>query len=256
MFGDFPKATQERLKHTPPYNWREVPSDYLGYLYGIAPIADDVANGCDQLTGRSKEGMAYGYEVKAGMVREEPAEFELNRVGSWGPASYITTGTRTSFARVGYKYLFPKWWIDNVPVLSPFSEAWELTRLSFVADWVLPCGNWIGAMESAQFDPYFQEGFELYGAVEVVKAGGVVVDHPSTPSDWRTSFVPPDGGFRMRQLLFQRVALSRETGTSPLGQVRFPDFRAEMGVSQAAQAASLFAQRFYKPPVSWFRSKD
>jgi hypothetical protein len=32
--------------------------------------------------------------------------------------------------------------------------------MSFVLDWFVPIGNWIGAMESAQFSPFFVEGWE------------------------------------------------------------------------------------------------
>lgn len=257
MFGDFPKKTRERLKNTPAYNWRNIPSDYLGWLYGLAPLADDVENGLDQLTGFAKQGMAYSYWVRAGEVREDDFDMPLTRVGSRGPASYWIRAKRTSFARVGYEYRFPDWWIKQTPIVAPFSTAWELTRLSFVCDWVLPVGGWIQSMEAAQFDPYFYEGFEVFGAREVTVDGARVrINTDLTSKEWPEGSVAitPSSCYRSRKFASQRSALSGAAGDSPYRRVQFPDFRAEMGVGHAAQALSLFAQRFYKPPASWYRS--
>lgn len=257
MFGDFPKKTRERLKHTPAYNWREIPSDYLGWLYGLAPLADDVENGLDQLTGFAKCGMTYSYWVRAGAVREDSFDMPLTRVGARGPASYTIPAKRKSFARVGYEYRFPDWWIKQTPVVAPFSTAWELTRLSFVCDWVLPIGSWVQSMEAAQFDPHFYEGFEVLGAREVTVDGArVMVNQAAAGSNWPDGSVVcnPPSCYRSRKFASQRTALSKAAGDSPYQRVQFPDFRAEMGVGHVSQALSLFAQRFYKAPASWYRS--
>lgn len=248
MFKDFPKKTQERLKYTPAYNWKDIPSDYLGYLYGIAPLADDIANGATELSGMAKRAMAYGYWVRSGR-KSADSYMEPLRTAS-GSIQYQSPGTRTSFARVGYYFDFPLWWIESTPILTPFSTAWELTRLSFVVDWVLPMGNYIGALESAgQFGPYFKEGYEVYGTEEEC-TGGNYSPAPNMPRG-TVSVVASD--YYARRFSAHRSVLDRGDGWRLFQQVKFPSFRNELGLGHAAQAASLFAQRFHKPPASWFR---
>lgn len=242
MYNRLPADRKKKLGGTPPYNWRDVPGDYLGYIYGLAPLADDIANGFDQLSGLAKQNMSYGYSIRGGSSRNTPYADRV-RANKYANFAFKTQGMRKSFARVGYEYRFPHWWIENNPIVTPFSDAWELTRMSFVLDWVLPVGNWLGAMESAQFDPYFHQGYEVWGAQEVVPTGSQFVslgdsrDHMS------------NDGFRIRRFRFTRVGLDSED--SPSTRVKFPSFRNFLGVSHAAQAMSLLTQVFKTPPSRW-----
>lgn len=254
MFKDFPKKTQERLKHTPAYRWTDVPSDYLGYLYGIAPIAEDIENGCNQLSGAAKQGLRFGYEVKSGFAQTNP--YQESIADASGQFQYFAPGSRKSYGRVGYKFNFPDWWIENVPIMAPFSTAWELTRLSFVVDWVLPVGNWIGALEAAQFAPYFKEGFETWGAIETCESDGAgIVPQPNMGSveSWAANLSRPYKAIRNSS---RRTAPSGGPGYGLISQVKFPDARATLGLNHVAQAASLFTQAFHKPPSSWYRASN
>ena len=251
MFKDFPKKTQERLKNTPAYRWQDVPSDYLGYLYGVAPLADDIANGCNQLSGMAKEMMRYEYTVKAGNVQSNPFEEMISDAS--GQMQYRGKGSRTSFGRVGYTFSFPEDWIQDVPIVAPFGTAYELTRLSFVVDWVLPVGDYIGALEAAQFMPYFKEGFEVHGALETCD-GGPFSLAPAMGSHNTHMFVLLSTPYHARRFSMRRTAHSWAPGLDLLSQVKFPDVRSELGLNHVAQAASLFTQAFHKPPSSWFRS--
>lgn len=251
MFKDFPKHTQERLKGVPPYRWTDVPSDYLGYLYGVAPLADDIANGANQLSGMAKREMAFGYTVKGGAYRDE--QFSLMLTAGRDVYNIRVPATRRSYARVGYYFEFPRWWIEEVPVVTPFSTAYELTRMSFVLDWVAPWGNYIGALEAMQFLPYFRQGFEVRGAVEQT---GNITSYQPGGSTWTPTLNSSDVHFFYRSQTMNRTAFGPLDGQTVFTKLRVPELRWELGLSQASQAMALATQRFHNPPSSWFRSES
>lgn len=229
----------EQLLNTPPYNWRDVPSDYLGWLYGLRPLAEDIEGGLLKLSGMAREGLRFEYWTRKGRHLSESMLSPVSVLGLSGVEARLA-GTRKSFASVGYRYRFPEWWIQSVPTLTPFSQAWELTRLSFVLDWILPVGDWVSALEAQQFDPYFYEGYETYGTDEVTR------DLASVTPGWN---VVLDEAVRLRRYEFVRRGLSDVD--NPVGLVKFPSFRNYLGVNHAAQGLSLFAQMMSSPPNRW-----
>lgn len=226
----------------PPGSWKKFPGDYLGYLYGLKPLADDISNGLEQLSDLSKKGMAYGYWVRSGKSETLGFEETVSTPAYLNP--FLAKGsTRRSFARVGYYYVFPEWWIERTPIVTPFSDAWELTRMSFVLDWALPLGSWIGAMEAAQFDPYFRGGFEVYGTEENVR-GPFVRTRTTNVSESMTNET-----YHNRRYEMVRTGLGPES--KPTGRVAFPSFRKFLGIDTAAQSLALLSQAFTTPPKSW-----
>lgn len=222
----------------PPRAWKDAPGDYLGYLYGLKPLADDIGNGLDQLSGLAKRGMSYGYVVRSSLKREEPLFEDVLSVNRFFLMTAIG-GTRRSFGRVGYYYSFPDWWIQNVPIVTPFSDAYELTRYSFVLDWALPLGSYVGAMEASQFDPYFKTGFEVYGTDENLRGPFL----KSTANPYPSSVMTNDE-FHCRRFNMARSVV----GSRPTGRVVFPSFRKFLNLDKTAQALALFTQAFSTPP--------
>lgn len=227
----------------PPGSWKKFPGDYLGYLYGLKPLADDISNGLDQLSDLSKQGMAYGYWVRSGKSETLGFEETVSTPANLRPF-YALGAQRRSFARVGYYYSFPEWWIENTPIVTPFSDAWELTRMSFVLDWALPLGSWIGAMEAAQFDPYFRAGFEVYGTEENIRG-----PFKASRSLNFVTEVMSNETYHNRRYEMVRTGLG--PGSKPTGRVAFPSFRKFLGLDTAAQSLALLSQAFTTPPSSW-----
>ena len=131
--------------------------------------------------------------------------------------------------------------------MTPFSELWEGTRYSFVLDWVPPVGNWIGAMQAAQFDPYFKAGWELRLVEEQVQGPVTRSDNPHP-----TKFTLDIGDWAVRRLTMVREALTSEQ--RPAFRTKFPDFRNKLGIDHAAQGLSLMTQLFTSAPNSWPRT--
>ena len=150
----------------PMSTWKEIPSEYLRYLYGIAPLGDDIANGLDELSAMNDYGMKMTMILKASKrLNETRRAYNGIRHGT-GLRDIYYEGKSVTGVRVGYRFDLPSWFMDNVPIIAPFSTQYELARYSFILDWILPVGDWIGALESAQFSPYFVEGWEVWKVQE------------------------------------------------------------------------------------------
>jgi hypothetical protein len=213
-------------------SWKKIPDRYLAYLYGIAPLADDLENAATQLVRYKTEGFDMALILKASEKRTESISMTCAlHNGSSGSTPGAIDGLRHMQARVGYLFNVPSWYLDQAPIVAPFSTAYELTRMSFVLDWFLPVGNWIGAMESAQFSPFFVEGWETRWMEDIY------TDVRQTSSN-PTVVVQATGQVRRGQM-------SRSALTSyPSSILTRPACNPLPSWSKAAQGSSLLAQAF------------
>ena len=145
--------------------WRDVPGEYLEYCYGWSPLGDDVANAFDRLGSMADHGLSLHYLLRDRKRYTESISFIPPNLYQCGPAwsninSIRVRGTREISVGATYSYLLPPWFVENVPTVSTFSTLYEQMPYSFVLDWFLPIGDWIGALEAAQFAPHFREGAE------------------------------------------------------------------------------------------------
>lgn len=141
--------------------WKKIPDDYLAYLYGVAPLGDDIANCLNELSTMHDYGLGMSMILRAQkqVKTSRPHYFGVRHgTGLRTGKSEVTTVTT---CRVGYRFDLPAWFMDNVPTVAPFSSQYQVSPWTFVLDWFLPVGDYIGALESAQFSPYFKEGFEV-----------------------------------------------------------------------------------------------
>lgn len=216
--------------------WRKAPSAYLEYLYGWRPLAEDVSNAFDKLNDYKNRNMGYEMRVQAANIDRIPLYRTLAAItpGNGGTSNKaVWRGTREVITRAGYIFRLPDWFVQNTPIISPYSTAWELTPWSFVADWVLPIGNWIGSMESAQFAPHFKEGFETIMIQDRWSVSEF--DTSVTSSPWITS-----GRSNARCL---NGALARAAVTSyPWNHLPPPTLAKLPGLQQGAQGLALLTQ--------------
>lgn len=213
-------------------SWKKIPDRYLAYLYGIAPLGDDLANATSHLVNMKDSGLGLYLYLKASESRTESVSVVTSiHNGSSGYLPGIIRGTREMQARVGYRFDVPRWFLEKCPVVAPFSTAYELMRMSFVLDWIAPIGNWVGALESAQFSPFFKEGWETAWIQDKYR------DLSSTSSN-KTVQIVSDG-----ELI--TGMMSRAVLTSyPSSVLTRPALNPVPSWSKAAQGLSLLTQAF------------
>ena len=142
--------------------------------------------------------------------------------------------TGTSFARCAYRFDLPEDFLSDVPVVSPFSTLYELMPYSFVLDWFVPIGDWFGALEAAQWSPYFVEGWELYGARETFTSPTFVYG----PTDWRE--LAGHATFNAEAFRYARSVVSSFPSLPGVA------INPSLGLSRVSQGLSLLTQVFQR----------
>jgi hypothetical protein len=222
---------------------------YLEYLYGWRPLADDVTNAFQMMRDGYTGPEQKRFRLVARGHRKLKGEKTFNRTcGTYWFPSWTTTQqlSVTDRCKLVLNYQFPNQAGEMLPTMTPFGTAWELAPWSFVVDWFIPVGDWIGAMEATQFAVYMQNA--------VLTQSSEVASNGSQPSRWVST--PVTGGFietyrsKPPTVSGKTFTMRREilTPAQVLDRIRFPSFSSKFGLPQASQALALLSQVFNK----WF----
>lgn len=212
--------------------WKHAPSVYLEYLFGMKPLADDISNAVQVLTTmRQKEPYVL---VLKGQFRRE----DTSRSAEWySPYAGALGNVQADFhvvqlSRATLRFLLPDWFQDRLPPVTFFRQAWETTRLSFVADWVVPVQSWLSGFEGLQLRPFF-----LDGSVSTLLRRDVSGAYWKTPDSEWTFFPTSSGG---RDYSYGRRVLY-EFPTEELFSL--PSLTPLLGFSQLRVGSALLGQK-------------
>lgn len=212
--------------------WKTIPGRYLEYLYGWRPVLDDVQNAVQQMVGSRSAGYAYRYTIKRTKQVREDYSVDISGLhkGKVRMRSRVTQRCTCSFT-----FEFPSWFQDELPVISPFGNLWEQSPYTFVADWFLPIGNWVGAMESMQWNPFFKGGSKATALNRVAR--GCTFIPPTGTSD--QCIVGPYGLVNKgSDYKYTRSVISSLASEA----FRPPDLRNPLSLDHAAQGLALLTQ--------------
>jgi hypothetical protein len=223
------KRVRQQFRDFARNGWRDVPSKYLEYLFGIKPLADDLTNAVQVLHDRRQHGGQFNMTLR-GKYRSS-SNVRMAAYQSWvNPVSKIEGDVAvTQQNRASLVFQLPSWYWERLPPVTFFRETWETTRLSFVLDWVLPVNSWLAGFEGNQLRPFFREGSRstflrrtLSGAYD---ASGTITR------------VDAAGG---SDYTFYRTAFT-SFPTAELFQL--PRFRDTLGLDQLRVGSALLGQR-------------
>ena len=152
---------------------------------------------------------------------------------------------RENRAKVVLHYWFPNQAGEMLPTMTPFGTAWEAAPWSFVVDWFVPIGDWIGAMEATQYAIYLHDA--------VLTQSVKVTSLKNSRSRWVYKHVPSGVTgefFQPPTVSGHSFLMTREVLSSidVLDRIRFPSFSSKFGLPQASQALALLSQVLNK----WF----
>lgn len=216
--------------------WKKLPSAYLEYCFGWAPIVDDITNGLVYLDNLRGEGLQANFTLKANKSCDGSSVGTV----SGDPNGYFRWKTRSTYkgrANVSYTFHLPQWWMDEMPLVAPWSTEWNLLPYTFMLDRVLPIGEWIMSVESAQLSPFFKEGSETRS----VRRRTVSSFEPLHTGFW--SYDPDiirgysDSGFNMGRAVMNVL---------PNQLLHPPSFRSPLSLTNLAQGLALLTQVFQK----------
>lgn len=142
------------------HGWKEAPAFYLAYIFGVAPLAEDLENAVLALNDSIAADASAVVTLKATIKLED--EYEAWQYGLFGGCYYSAIIRRVLIGRAGLQFGIPLSLLSAMQFVAPFSVAYETTRLSFVLDYILPIGPWLAAVEGCQLAPYFLGGWKSF----------------------------------------------------------------------------------------------
>lgn len=236
------RAVKRAMKD--PASWKKLPGVYLEYCYGWAPLADDLVNAVQVINDMSAAGYEYYMDLHKKITYEdlEPQmgqrAFASIYPGLSVPLNGALTCTREVELRTSYRFKIPQWFAEQNPrPLTPFSEAWELTKASFVLDWILPVGPWLQALENSMYSPFYAGGSETIGSRLHYRVNDGAF---SVPGQDRMQVVVLEPGEIAESLIVDRRVLNEY----PSAVFSRPALTPFPGLTQAAQGLSLLSQFF------------
>lgn len=153
------QRTRQQFRTFARNGWRSVPAAYLEYLFGIAPLADDLQNAVQVLADTSETRGAFLLSLRGRFDRTDSFESAAFYAPDAGPLSIVNADVQVSqLQKAVLRFQLPSWYWDALPPVTPFRQAWGTARLSFVLDWVLPISSWLSGFEGFQLRPFFKDG--------------------------------------------------------------------------------------------------
>lgn len=225
------RRTRQQFRDFARNGWKGAPGAYLEYLFGMAPIADDLQNAAFLLAERKDAKSAMILVLRGRFSASDSFQSAGFNSPNTGPLvavrQDVTVSQRTSATM---RFKLPDWYWETLPPVTPFRQAWETTRLSFVIDWVLPISSWLSGFEGFQLRPFFMDG-----CTSTLLARNISGAH------WSQNgylFVPRASGGR-------DWSFSRQVFTSFPSEQLFslPKMKNELGLNQLRVGSALLAQK-------------
>jgi hypothetical protein len=227
--GQFRKAAQ-----TLGVNPRHAPRHWLELQYGWKPLLSDVYGAIDSLQRTQSEHWvvttkgAVKNVLKADTLFQDSARSTLRK----------ESGFSGVFVRLDYEpgntFLSS---LANVGMTNPLEILWEKVPYSFVVDWFLPIGGWLGSMDAA-YGWRFKSGSRSEFRKKIVSVTSAGVYYPVVACSYAGNEKYVD---------LKRTVYS----SSPLP--RFPGLKNPVSLAHAANGLSLLAQAFGRSPTRGVR---
>lgn len=119
-----------------------IPASVLQYNFGVAPLAEDLYSSVEML--RTRMDRPIYRRLSAGVKRTFKGSFP------YGVYFYDATGVFSQRATVHFRVIPSLYLSSDFDFGNPVEWAWELIPFSFVVDWAIPIGDWLGQLDALQ----------------------------------------------------------------------------------------------------------
>lgn len=210
--------------------WKDAPSAYLEYLFGMKPLADDLTNAVQVLQDAKQHDGSFKMTLR-GKYKDRDERVEPAYQSWVGQVSQVYGLIDLSqVSKASLTFQLPDWYWDRLPPVTFFRENWETTRLSFVLDWVLPINQWLMGFEGTQLRPFFQEG----------SRSTLMRRHVSNPTSTDPRWAASGGGWG-DDYSYSRIAFDSFPTEELL--TRLPRVQNILGLDQLRVGSALLGQR-------------
>lgn len=141
------QAASKALKVKSVPNSRDTASAHLELQYGWIPLVADMAGAYESTRQQyQREGFIIGAKSTIRDVREEHGRLPfVSGVATRWESTTVTASKVSLWFKVESEALRQA---SRVGIGDIAAVAWEMTPWSFVADWVIPIGNWLSALQA------------------------------------------------------------------------------------------------------------
>jgi hypothetical protein len=125
----------------------KIPKDWLELQYAWKPLLSDVHGAVELLSTRDSVRDRV-VTVKASVKQRVKSELDSFQSGDW-PYRAKSDAEAGVFVRLDYlaaSDVLQK--VSSLGLTNPLEIAWEVVPYSFVVDWFLPIGNWLGVLDA------------------------------------------------------------------------------------------------------------
>lgn len=128
---------------------RKIPEAFLEWQYGVRPLMTDVHGACDALLERDKQRNPV-VTIKASGRQLDTIDW-FKSSGFTGTCGFEVRTQRNQQMKLRLDYELTNAiaaTLASVGITNPLELAWERLPFSFVADWFIPVGNWLGYLDA------------------------------------------------------------------------------------------------------------
>jgi len=148
----------------------------LAYHYGMKPLLQDVAGAVQALTRLPPEQWRLTCKGAQADERRQVKTVNLGLFMPFRADSRLRLSNRTKISAVQRPITREQDLLWALGLDNPLGTAWEITPYSFVVDWLLPIGDWLGALNSIKYydgwetvsSDFFEETVGFTGASGIV----------------------------------------------------------------------------------------
>jgi hypothetical protein len=214
-----------------------VGTGWLELQYGWRPLLSDVY-GSAELIAQKRISEIIDRAVASSTYSNEINTKELNPQGYWNWVRYLK-------GKVEYTIKYVVYFSSSSPAIHTLAQvgisnpellAWELLPWSFVADWFIPIGNYLGSFDATN-GLTFQKGTRTV----FIKQSG---DNDTWAMQGQpTSAATVFNGFQRSEKEYVKVTRESLTG---FPSAKFPGFKNPLSFEHAANAIALLRQVAFK----------
>jgi hypothetical protein len=200
---------------------------WLAWQYGIRPLLGSIHDTVGNLVNNKLPEILQVSKASKSTV----SSIKLSQLYIGDPTQVVPV-TGINGARISLRFREPNnaWDTARYTSLNPVSIAWELTTLSFIADWFYDIGGMLRSLEtSLLYGSRFVDGYST--TLRALQGIHVYNDRLSISSS--NTFIKRDAYSEAKQVQFSRVRLGSYPGP------RLPTFKVNLGSERLISAASL-----------------
>ncbi len=202
----------------------------LAYHYGMKPLLQDVAGAVQALARNKPEQWRI---LAKGAYADERKQSRQVGLGSFFPYqadSRLRLSNRTKISAVQRPLTREQDLLWSLGLDNPLGTAWEVTPYSFVVDWLLPVGDWLGALNSIKY----YDGWQTV-STDFIEETMVATGSKGTVSGFIFCDTTVSGGLYKMKRIRRRVLNSLPLVGLPI--------KDPFSVDHMAKALSLLASR-------------